>query len=154
MAHINDILSRNGIYSNEIGRVHVSVDKMSIVPFEVKTIGDAMSHSKRSKRSEQDAIDNSSSKNIDRKAIDDIWKHMGLGHIDISYACVGYSMDGRPILNHDEFVNLLINYGFAVKDALQFIDDFAEHSIQDSKSPIVMFSANTSAIMTNIEPIV
>ena len=63
-------------------------------------------------------------------------------------------MDGRPILNHDEFVNLLINYGFNVKDVLPFIDDFAENSAKDEKSPIVMFTANTSAIMTNIEPIV
>ena len=95
-----------------------------------------------------------SEQNADKKAIDEIWKHLGLGHIDISYACAGYSMDGRPILNHNELVDLLINYGFKIQDILPFIEDFASHSMNDNKSPIVMYSANTSAIMTSIEPIV
>ena len=90
----------------------------------------------------------------ENKAIDSIWKHLGLGHIDISYACVGYSLDGRPILNYDDFMNLLVNYGFNMKDVVAFIDDFAKHAVEDIKSPIVMFTANTSAIMTNIKPIV
>ena len=84
---------------------------MSIAPYEIDSIGDTMPKEKRSKKSSRDD-DSAIASSADKKAIDDIWKHMGLGHIDISYACVGYSMDGRPVLNHDEFVNLLINYGF------------------------------------------
>lgn len=152
MAYINN--TSKTAYPNEIGRVHASVSSMSIVPYDVEMIGDTMAKERKSKRAAKDVESKSISKNVDKKAIDEIWKHMGLGHIDISYACVGYSMDGRPILNHDEFVNLLINYGFKVQDVVSFIDDFAAHSTQDYKSPIVMFSANTSAIMTNIEPIV
>ena len=147
-------------WQNELGRVHVSLKNQTIVPVETTYIGDAMAKdnfkksNKKSKNSNKSINADDVHSNIDKKAIDDIWKHLGLGHIDISYACVGYSMDGRPILNHDELVNLLINYGFNVKDVLPFIDDFASHSNSDSKSPIVMFTANTSAIMTNIEPIV
>ena len=144
-------------YPNEIGRVHVSLKSMSIVPLETKEtyIGDVMAREGK-KKSKKSKIDENAAvaQNVDRDAIDAIWKHLGLGHIDISYACVGYSMDGRPILNHDEFVNLLINYGFKVQDILPFIDDFSEHSSDDKKSPIIMYTANTTAIMTNIEPIV
>ena len=142
--------------TNELGRIHVSVSSMSIVPVEVveSRIGDAMAKESKHKRSKKTDESSTSMQNADKKAIDDIWKHLGLGHIDISYACVGYSMDGRPILNHDEFVNLLINYGFKIQDVLPFIDDFASHTYDDKKSPIVMFTSNTSAIMTSIEPIV
>ena len=143
------------VFSNEIGRVHASVKDMSIVPYEYERAEDIMAKEKKQRKGKDDKNSTKQvDQNVDKKAIDDIWKHMGLGHIDISYACVGYSMDGRPILNHDEFVNLLINYGFKIQDVLPFIDDFAEHSTKDDKSPIVMFTANTSAIMTNIEPII
>ena len=143
------------VFSNEIGRVHASVKDMSIVPYEYENAGDIMAREKKQHKGKDDKNSTKPiNQNVDKKAIDDIWKHMGLGHIDISYAFIGYSMDGRPILNHDEFVNLLINYGFKVQDVLSFIDDFAAHSTHDYKSPIVMFSSNTSAIMTNIEPIV
>lgn len=145
-------------YPNEIGRVHVSLSHMQMVPVEAadhkmslesmaKDIKKDGKHSKKSKTGE------SSMQNADEKAIDDIWKHLGLGHIDISYACVGYSMDGRPVLSYDDFMNLLVTYGFKVQDVLKFIEDFASHSTSDEKSPIVMFTTNSSAIMTNIEPI-
>lgn len=149
--HADDAASlslRGRYYPNELGRVHMSINKMQVIPIEAEYVGDAMARERRSKK------DNSVQQNVDQKAIDDIWKHLGLGHIDISYACVGYSMDGRPILNHDEFVNLLINYGFKVTDVVPFIEEFAKHGEKDNKSPIVMFTANTSAIMTSIEPIV
>lgn len=143
---------------NELGRVHVSFKTMSITPLEVQeeSIGDAMAKnsSKRQNKKSKDINETNTSQNINKKAIDAIWKHLGLGHIDISYACIGYSTSGRPILNHDELVSLLVNYGFNINDIVPFVDDFAAQSEKDSKSPIVMFSANTSAIMTNIEPIV
>lgn len=149
---------RSTRYPNEIGRVVVSPESMTIVPVEVQEemIGDIMAKErKRSKTSKDSSSSEDISKqDVDKKAVDAIWKHLGLGHIDISYACVGYSMDGRPILNHSEFVDLLVTYGFNIQDVLPFIEDFASHSVNDNKSPIVMYTANTSAIMTSIEPIV
>ena len=136
---------------NELGRVHMSINKQQVIPVEVEYVGDAMAREK-SKKTNSNDIDASNAKN-DQKAIDAIWKHLGLGHIDISYACIGYSLDGRPVLNYDDFVNLLVNYGFSIQDTTAFIEDFAAHSLSDNKSPIVMYSANTSAIMTSIEPI-
>lgn len=143
-------------YPSELGRVRVSLGSMSITPLEVveERVEEVMARESKRKSKSKDKNQTNESQNVDQKAIDAIWKHLGLGHIDISYACIGYSMDGRPILNHDEFVNLLINYGFKIQDILPFIDDFASHSENDKKSPIVMFTANESAIMTSIEPIV
>ena len=163
-----DRLHMKNYFPNELGRVRVSVKDMSVIPIEVESIGDIMteendscskkSNRKSSKQSKRQSIQESASHSNDpsdaRHAIDDIWKHMGLGHTDISYACVGYSMDGRPILNYDEFINLLVNYGFNVDVVIKFIDDFVKNGVKDSKSPIVMFTTNTSAIMTDIQPIV
>ena len=82
-----------------------------------------------------------------------MWKKMASGAIDISYACVGYTTDGKPVLSHEDLVNLLINYGFAINDVLEFLDEFAEEAaMSDGQSPIIMYSANTSRIMTDIEP--
>jgi hypothetical protein len=157
-----DLDGRRHQYPNELGRVRISLKNMAICPVEMTYVGDAMAKNKKTGKnngknfSKKDSIDEEASvvsQNADKKAIDDIWKHLGLGHIDISYACIGYSLDGRPILNHDDFVNLLVNYGFSINDIVPFIEDFASHSLKDNKSPIVMFTANASAIMTNIEPI-
>ena len=150
------VIDSSQMQPNELGRIHVSINKQQICPIEANYIGNIMARSKKNNNNPKDIDANAkpAKENIDQKAIDAIWKHMGLGHIDISYACVGYSMDGRPILNYDEFTNLLVTYGFNIQDVMMFIDDFANHSTQDNTSPIVMFTTNTSAIMTNIEPIV
>ena len=148
---IEDIASAlNASSSNVLGRIRIFPSKQAIVPIEEEYIGDIMA--KRPKNSSKTS--EVSTSNVDEKAIDAIWKHMGLGHIDISYACVGYSMDGRPILNYDDFMNLLLTYGFGVNDVIAFIDDFANHSLEDKTSPIVMFTSNASAICTSIKPIV
>lgn len=86
--------------------------------------------------------------------LETMWKFMGMGKIDISYACVGYTFDGRPVLNYAEFTDLLINYGFDINDVLAFIDDFVECAKSDEKGPIVMTTVNSSRIMTEIEPLV
>lgn len=86
-------------------------------------------------------------------AVDSIWKYMSSGKIDISYACVGYSYDGRPILDYTALVDLLVNYGFSVEDSLSFIDDFASCAYEDKNAPIVMTNINTARIMTEIKKI-
>ena len=86
--------------------------------------------------------------------VDDIWKNLQSGKIDISYALAGYSYDGHPILNQDELVSLLINYGFSIQAVMPFIDEFAECAKDDPNGPIVMYSANSTRIVTEVEPIV
>ena len=96
----------------------------------------------------------SRSKNFSKNTgVEAIWKHMSSGNIDISYACVGYSYDGRPILDYTAFVDLLANYGFKIEDSLAFIDDFASCAYDDDKAPIVMTNINTARIMTEIKKI-
>lgn len=149
MAYKKDsIISVLNSYPNQLGRIHVDIQAQAIIPVEEESIIDTMARSKKNKKEDSRKISKSSSKGVDK-----IWKHMGLGHIDISYACIGYSLDGRPIINHDDFVNLLMNYGFLMQDILPFIDDFATHSTEDKNSPIVMFTANSAAIMSSIKPI-
>ena len=94
-----------------------------------------------------------SKKDKANKNVDSMWKYMSMGKIDISYACVGYSYDGRPILDYTAFIDLLVNYGFKIEDVLIFIDDFASCTEKDDKAPIVMTNINTSRIMTEINPL-
>lgn len=82
-----------------------------------------------------------------------MWKKMASGAIDISYACVGYTTDGKPVLSHEDLVSLLINYGFTINDVLEFLDEFAEEAAAlDGQSPVVMYSVNTTKIASDIEP--
>ncbi len=96
--------------------------------------------------------------NVDNKEtqteVDLIWKNLGLGNIDITYACCGYTLDGTPVLNQDDLINLLINYGFSMNSIMLFIDDYAQQAQKTKNSPIIMYSANTAKIMTEVEPIV
>lgn len=103
---------------------------------------------KNSKRKQNDGDIKEGEANTDQ-----IWRCMNRGKIDISYACVGYTYDGRPVLDHSSFVDLLINYGFMITDILPFIDEFAECAKDDDTSPIVMTNINVARIVTEIEPI-
>ena len=85
-----------------------------------------------------------------------IWKNLNIGKIDITYACIGYSLDGRPVLNQHEFVSLLIEYGFSMKGIYAFFADYAEVSkkMVNANAPIFMSTVNNTRIMTEIKPIV
>ena len=85
--------------------------------------------------------------------VDTIWKYIDDGKIDIIYACVGYAYDGQMVLDHGLLVDLLVNYGFNVNDALVFIDELAEASAEDKDAPIVMTNLATATMLTDIEPI-
>ena len=133
----------NHVYPNALAKLKVSLKDMSVEHVGLTGNGESEMAAKKS------------SKNATSNAeVDFIWKNLGLGKIDISYACVGYTLDGRPVLSHDEFVNLLVNYGFNIQAIMLFIDDFAKHAEKDDTSPIVMYSVNTARIMTEIKPIV
>lgn len=79
-----------------------------------------------------------------------IWQHLGAGDIDLHYATVGHSFSGRAIIDHDIFVSLLINYGFAIGAILEFIDDFNRVSAEDDTLPLVIVSAYATAIYQDI----
>lgn len=79
-----------------------------------------------------------------------IWHHLGAGDIDLRYATVGYAFDGRPIIDHDIFVSLLINYGFTIAGILEFIDDFNRVSAEDDTLPLVMVSAYATSIYRDV----
>ena len=133
----------NHVYPNALAKLKVSMKDMSIEHVGLTGNGESEMAAKKS------------IKNASRNAaVDLIWKNLGLGKIDMSYACVGYTLDGRPVLSQDELISLLISYGFNMPAIMLFIDDFAKHAEKDGTSPIVMYSVNTARIMTEIKPIV
>lgn len=133
----------NHAYPNALAKLKVSMKDMSIEHVGLTGNGESEMAAKKS------------GKNVSSNAeVDMIWKNLGLGKIDMSYACVGYTLDGRPVLSQDELISLLISYGFNMPAIMLFIDDFAKHAEKDGTSPIVMYSVNTARIMTEIKPIV
>lgn len=130
-------------------RVDLSNDTMHLVEdFSKKDT--SMRSKKNSSRS------NASSKDAPKQdpAVEQIWDFMGQGKIDISYACIGYTMDGKPVLDYDNFISLLVNLGFSIGPVLDFIDDFNRHSQGQDTAPVIMISSNSSRIMADIEDIV
>ena len=133
----------NHAYPNALAKLKVSMKDMSIEHVGLTGNGESEMAAKKS------------GKNASSNAeVDMIWKNLGLGKIDMSYACVGYTLDGRPVLSQDELISLLISYGFNIPSIMLFIDDFAKHAEKDGTSPIVMYTVNTARIMTEIKPIV
>ena len=116
--------------------------------------GEESSSSKKTK-SKDEKKKTSENKKIRSKeeveAIDHIWEHLSDGDIDLKYATVGYGFNGRPILDHDIFVNLLINNGITIGPILDFIDDFNEVSMEDEDFPLVMVNSHMSTIYGEVE---
>ena len=163
------------IYPNALAVMRLSTQNYSIVDVEnlqdtqnVET--DMARKSKKTRKNGRSADENeesqssmtpandaaesvSSSESESRPDVDEIWKQLGKKRIELSYACVGYTLDGRPILNYDDFMNLLVSYGFECSSATAFIDDFAENAQEDGQSPIVMISGNSCKIMNDITPL-
>jgi len=116
--------------------------------------GEESSSSKKSKSKDEKKKTSENKKMRSKEeveAIDNIWEHLSDGDIDLKYATVGYGFNGRPILDHDIFVNLLINYGFTIGPILDFIDDFNEVSMEDEDFPLVMVNSHMSTIYREVE---
>ncbi len=156
-----------------VAKMKVSVSGKSITKLEVPRVialsGPSPFSAAASSISDNDREESSSSKKSKSKdkkktsenkkmrskeeveAIDHIWEHLGDGDIDLRYATIGYGFNGRPILDHDIFVNLLINYGFTIGPILDFIDDFNEVSMEDEDFPLVMVNSHMSTIYREVE---
>ena len=125
----------NFINDKPIARMKVSIAKKSIIETEsASLLKNKEEPDFISNDSSRDSSKTSTSKALKKKkrskelvnAIDSIWEYLNAGNIDLGYAIVGYAFNGRAILDHDIFVNLLINYGFKIDVVLAFIDDFNE----------------------------
>ena len=147
-----DILDQinNNAHPNELARFHVTIRDMDIQNISCTEEG-VQENMARNRKSNRSSNKESQKKDPD---IDLIWKNLGLGKIDMSYACIGYTDDGRPVLSRDDMTNLLMAYGFNIGPILDFIDDFAKCSYNDPKAPIVIYPRNMANIMRDIEPIV
>lgn len=161
MANCMDIVTQinNNIYPNALAKLRFSTQDMSVVDIshELKQteilIDDINMAKKNNKKTTDESTSTIDSSNVNAE-VDMIWKSLGLGKIDLSYACIGYAYTGQMILLHDDLVSLLINYGFTINAILAFIEDFAKNAENDKNAPIIMHSKNNAFIMTDIEPIV
>lgn len=115
--------------------------------------GESSSTSSKKKKSKFSSSKTSKKKMRSREeaeAIDHIWECLSNGDIDLKYATVGYGFNSRSILDHDIFVNLLINYGFTIGIILDFIDDFNEVSLENDDFPMVMVNSHMTTIYNEV----
>ena len=85
------------------------------------------------------------------EVIEDIWKRISSGDVNLYYATVGYGFNGRPVLDHDILVNLLINYGYKINDVMAFIDDFNDVSSEDDAFPMLMMNSHVHEIYEDVK---
>lgn len=85
--------------------------------------------------------------------IDEIWKALEAGRVDISYACAGYTLDGRVVIDQADFMSLLAAYGFNVNTIALFVDDFVKQTKDVKTAPILMCGINSAKILTEVVPL-
>ena len=54
----------------------------------------------------------------------DIWKNIDDGKIDLSYAVVGVTANGRQVYGYEELIRLLQCYGYPSLYAIVFVNNF------------------------------
>jgi hypothetical protein len=148
----------NGKYPNELARISMSISEGAIndilITNECDTLLNSNSHSNISDDDKNLIMDNADKYDVSvTPGTEGIWKNLALGKIDLSYAEVGYTMNGRQILDHDLLTTLLTTYGFHIDDTLHFIDDLVINSEGDDSSPIIMINKSVSDMMDKINPL-
>lgn len=150
----------NGKYPNELARISMLISEGAITDIlitnECDTLLNSNSHSNIniSDNDKNIIIDNADKYDVSiTSGTEGIWKNLALGKIDLSYAEVGYTMNGRQILDHDLLTTLLTMYGFHIDDALHFIDDLVINSEGDDSSPIIMINKSVSDMMDKVDPL-
>lgn len=93
------------------------------------------------------------SKKRTNAAVDSIWSNIESGKVNLSYAYVGYTYDGRPVVEHELALDLLMQYGYTLDDAVAFMQEFGEVSTKGGSAPVVMLNINTSRMMSEVEPL-
>lgn len=149
--NVEDTISK---YPNELAHIRVDMQNRDIEHISENAIKEEENEVMARKRSKKSSNKSKNELKKSSKEVNFMWKCMSLGKIDISYACVGYSLSGQPVLDYSIFVDLLVNYGFAIQDVMSFINEFAECAKEDNTAPIIMTNSNVSRIMTEIKPIV
>lgn len=54
----------------------------------------------------------------------DIWKNINNGKIDLSYAIIGVTANGRQVYGYEELLRLLQAYGYPILYAVVFVNNF------------------------------
>jgi hypothetical protein len=143
--------------NNKLARINISVDDQSITNVELNNdnADNIVLQDKPLPINENEYIKETAMSHGVKltPGTEKIWKYVALGKINMLYAQIGTSMDGRPILDHDLLSTVLVTYGFDIDNAIDFINDFAENSKDDNSAPIIMINSHMSDIMEMVEPI-
>lgn len=142
--------------NNKLARINISVDDQSITHVELNNNADNITLQDKPLPINEDEYIKETTVVNDVKltpGTEKIWKYVALGKINMLYAQIGTSMDGRPILDHDLLSTVLVTYGFDIDNAINFINDFAENSKDDNSAPIIMINSHMTDIVEMVEPI-
>ena len=133
------------IAKKSLHSIEIPAEKLSAFSSSNSKLGASPAPSKKSKAS--------SGSSEEMEVVEDIWSNIDKGTVDVGYAIIGYTCTGRPILEHDVLVTLLISYGYKIDHVLAFIDDFNSMSQEDDSFPIIMMNANVHNIYESVEPL-
>ena len=88
----------------------------------------------------------------------DIWKNIDNGKIDLSYAVIGVTANGRQVYGYEELLRLLQAYGYPSLYAVVFVNNFQYAIDEDEKykndktqSPLIMHTIQGWTIFSKIK---
>ena len=88
----------------------------------------------------------------------DIWKNIDDGKIDLSYAVVGVTANGRQVYGYEELIRLLQCYGYPSLYAIVFVNNFQYAIDEDEKykndktqNPIIMHTLQSWNIFNEVK---
>lgn len=135
------------IAKKSLHSIEIPAEKLSAISSSSSKLGASTAPSKKKSKTP------SSGSEEEMEVVEDIWTNIDKGMVDVGYAIIGYTCTGRPILEHDVLVTLLISYGYKIGHVLAFIDDFNNMSQEDDSFPIIMMNANVHNIYESVEPL-
>lgn len=148
----SEILGSFSHQNEPIAKMRISLEKKRITSVEVSARSSSSLNSAKDARSKTSRIVLKRKNDKDTiEVVEDIWKRISSQDINLYYAVVGYGPNGRPVIDHDILVNLLINYGYHIDHILPFIDDFNAVSEEDDSFPMIMLNSYTYEIYENVK---
>lgn len=132
-------------------RMRISPESKKIISVDLSSCSrDSLAGTKK-KASTRSSLKRGKLDEFSIKVVEDIWKRISSGEVNLYYATVGYGLNERPILDYDILVNLLINYGYRIDDVMAFIDDFTSVSAEDDTFPMLMMNSHVREIYEDVK---
>lgn len=83
-----------------------------------------------------------------------MWRAFEEGRMDLSYAESGRVYGaGIPVYDYDDLTELLLEYGFRVQEAFQFIEEFSDSFSVSGVPRLVAVSERRARMLAEVEPL-